>query len=135
MKFRAEVGEMNTTIARGHISFKTDMNKLEASYAEHLRKLQLVGTIHSFSFERHNLKLADKTYYKPDFEVMLPDGQIEFHEVKAFAVKLGKMLIKDDAAVKIKVAAYQFPQYVFKYVTHDKTVGWVIKPLPPHKEE
>ena len=103
------------------------MNSLERRYADHLRSLQLAGEIHSFAFERHNLKLADKTYYKPDFEVMLPDGTIEFHEVKGF--------MQDDANVKIKVAAQQFPQYVFHLVQWDKWTGWKITTLPPHGKE
>ncbi len=53
--------------ARGKTKVKTGMNNLEKRYADHLRTLQLASEIHSYSFERHNLKLADKTYYKPDF--------------------------------------------------------------------
>ena len=103
------------------------MNNLERRYVDHLRSLQLDGEIHSFHFERHNLKLADRTYYKPDFEVMLPNGEIEFHEVKGFMM--------DDANVKIKVAAQQFPQYVFRLVQWDRKSGWKIKALPPHHKE
>lgn len=110
--------------AKGQTSAKHDMNKLEARYASHLHVLQQVGKIHSFCFERHNLKLADRTYYKPDFEVMLPDGTIEFHEVKGF--------MRDDANVKIKVAAAQFPQYVFRLVQWDRRTGWQTKSYPPH---
>ncbi|MDP8237680.1 MAG: DUF1064 domain-containing protein [Candidatus Hatepunaea meridiana] len=112
--------------ARGRTNTKNGMNSLELRYANHLRTLLLAGEIHSFSFERHNLKLADKTYYKPDFEVMLPDGSIEFHEVKGF--------MRDDANVKIKVAAAQFPQYVFRLVQWDRNIGWKIKPYPPHNK-
>ena len=112
--------------ARGKTDVKDGMNSLERRYADYLRTLQLAGEIHSFAFERHNLKLADRTYYKPDFEVMLPDGSIEFHEVKGFMM--------DDANVKIKVAAQQFPQYVFRLVQWDRRTGWKIKPYPPHNK-
>ena len=112
--------------ARGRTDTKDGMNRLEQRYADHLHTLQLAGEIHSFTFERHNLKLADKTYYKPDFEVMLPDGTIEFHEVKGFMM--------DDANVKIKVAAAQFPQYVFRLVQWDRKTGWKITPYPPHNK-
>ena len=97
-----------------------EMNKLEAKYAEHLRGLQLTGMIHSFRYERHNLKLADKTYYKPDFEVMMPDGTIEFHEVKGYMM--------EDANVKIKVAADQFKEYKFVLVKWSKQ-GWQFKEI------
>ncbi len=100
------------------------MNSLERRYAQHLHSRRLAGEIHSFSFERHNLKLADRTYYRPDFEVMLTDGTIEFHEVKGF--------MRDDANVKIKVAAQQFPQYVFRLVRWDRKAGWKITTYPPH---
>jgi len=110
--------------ARGRTAVKDGMNSLERRYADHLLSLQLAGEILSFSFERHNLKLADRTYYKPDFEVMLTDGTIEFHEVKGF--------MRDDANVKIKVAAQQFPQYVFRLVQWDRKTGWKIISYPPH---
>jgi len=110
--------------AKGQTTNRAGMNSLEARYASHLQVLQQTGEIHSFCFERHNLKLADRTYYKPDFEVMLPDGSIEFHEVKGF--------MRDDANVKLKVAAQQFPQYVFRLVQWDRKNGWMTTTLPPH---
>jgi len=113
--------------ARGSVVAKDGMNSLERRYADHLHKRQMAGEVHSFAFERHNLKLADKTYYKPDFEVMLPDGSIEFHEVKGY--------MQEDANVKIKVAAEQFPQFVFRLVQWDRLEGWKIKVLPPHNDE
>ena len=112
--------------ARGRTDTVTGMNNLEKKYADHLRTIQLAGEIHSFAFERHNLKLADRTYYKPDFEVMMPDGTIEFHEVKGFMM--------DDANVKIKVAAAQFSQYVFRLVQWDRKTGWKIIAYPPHSD-
>ena len=112
--------------AHGRATTKDGMNSLERRYADHLRNRQLAGEIHSFAYERHNLKLADKTYYKPDFEVMLPDGAIEFHEVKGF--------MQEDANVKIKVAAGQFPQFVFRLVQWDRLEGWKIRALPPHND-
>lgn len=119
--------QMNSYRARGRTATADDMNSLERRYADHLRNRQLAGEIHSFAYERHNLKLADKTYYKPDFEVMLPDGTIEFHEVKGF--------MQEDANVKIKVAADQFPQFVFRLVQWNRLTGWKITALPPHNQE
>lgn len=73
------------------------MNKTEQAYADHLRLRMLAGEILSYEFEPLKLKLADKTYYTPDFMVVGNDGLIELHEVKGFW--------EDDARVKIKVAA------------------------------
>ena len=116
-----------STQARGKTKSDDGMNNLERRYADHLRTLQLAGEIHSYAFERHNLKLADRTYFKPDFQVMLPDGIIEFHEVKGFMM--------DDANAKLKIAADQFPHFVFRLVKWDKHAGWQITALPPHNHE
>jgi len=81
------------------------MNRTEQAYAAHLSQLQAVGGILWHKFEGIKLRLADNTFYTPDFAVMMPDGQIELHEVKGFW--------QDDARVKIKVAADMYP---FKFV-------------------
>ncbi|WP_232826571.1 DUF1064 domain-containing protein [Bordetella bronchiseptica] len=81
------------------------MNKTEQAYAAYLNQLQTVGGILWHKFEGMKLRLADNTFYTPDFAVMRPDGQIELHEVKGFW--------QDDARVKIKVAADMYP---FKFL-------------------
>lgn len=78
-----------------------EMNKTEAAYAQVLEMRLRAGEIHWYGFERMKLRLADKTFYTPDFSVLLPNLALEFHEVK------GKW--EDDARVKIKVAAAQYP--------------------------
>jgi hypothetical protein len=81
------------------------MNKLEQKYADDLLLSQKSGGIEWFSFEAIKLKLADKTFYTPDFFVMRPNGELECHEVKGFW--------EDDARVKIKCAAEKFPFQFF----------------------
>ena len=78
-----------------------ELNKTEAAYESLLRTRQMVGEVLWFRFEGVKLRLADNTFYTPDFAVMVADGQIELHEVKGFWA--------DDARVKIKVAADQYP--------------------------
>ena len=90
------------------------MNQTEAAYAKYLEGLRIGRIIHRWDFEPVKLRLADRTYYSPDFRVILPDGTIEFHEVKGFW--------RDDARVKIKVAAAQHP-YVFVAVQKAAS-GW-----------
>ncbi len=92
------------------------MNRTEAQYLTHLETLLHAGTVAAFYFEKVKLRLAEKTYYTPDFLVVLPDGRIEFHEVKGFW--------RDDARVKFKVAAEQFPWFRFVAVTRPKIGGW-----------
>lgn len=86
------------------------MNKTEAAYDAHLALQQHTGQIQWRKFEGLKLRLADNTFYTPDFAVMAADGVIECHEVK------GSMgIFQDDAKVKIKVAAELYP-FTFKIV-------------------
>lgn len=81
------------------------MNKTEEAYSVHLDFMLRRGEIEWFQFEAIKLRLADKTFYTPDFLVMANDGTLEAHEVKGHW--------EDDARVKIKVAAANFP---FKFI-------------------
>lgn len=77
------------------------MNQTEKAYAEHLSSLQHAGEILWFRFEGIKLRLADNTFFTPDFAVLAADGVMELHEVKGFW--------QDDARAKIKIAADQYP--------------------------
>ncbi len=78
------------------------MNKTEASYeATVLKPSFMAGEIAWYKFEGVKLRLADNTFYTPDFIVMMSDGAIQCREVKGFWT--------DDARVKIKVAASLYP--------------------------
>ena len=59
-----------------------ERNKTEARYEAWLEVQKRAGNILRYDFEAVTLKLADNTRYTPDFMVMKPDGEIEFHEVK-----------------------------------------------------
>ena len=43
------------------------MNETEAEYALHLESLKVVGTVAWYKFEGLKLRLADNTFYSPDF--------------------------------------------------------------------
>lgn len=90
------------------------MNKLEGGYATYLEALKTQGKLSWFKFEGIKLRLADKTFYSPDFAVMLSNGEIEMHEVKGYMM--------DDANVKIKVAAELYP---FRFMLVKKAKGGV----------
>ena len=81
------------------------MNKLEANYAAYLETLRRAGKILFWRFESIKFRLADRTWYTPDFYIMRPDGTIEIHETKGHW--------EDDARVKIKATAEQFPEFWF----------------------
>lgn len=78
-----------------------EMNKTETAYGQHLELLKRAGEVAWYRFEGLKLRLADNTFYTPDFAVMLCNGQMECHEVKGFWA--------EDARVKIKVAAEMYP--------------------------
>lgn len=98
-----------------------EMNRTEARYAEYLGEQHHAGIIAWFKFEAVKLRLADNTFYSPDFAVMLLNGAIEMHEVKGFW--------EDDARVKIKVAASLYP-FCFKAVmpvAQKRGGGWKVE--------
>ena len=77
-------------------------NKTEEAYElEVLKPAMQDGSISWYRFEGIKLRLADNTFYTPDYCVMRSDGTMEMHEVKGFW--------QDDARVKIKVAADMYP--------------------------
>ena len=82
-----------------------EMNKTEAAYDQHLEGRKQAGEIVWHKFEAVKLRLADNTFYSPDFCVLARDHVLEMHDVKGFW--------RDDARVKIKVAASLYP---FRFV-------------------
>jgi len=103
--------------AFGTLEPASEMNKTEAAYDAHLWSLR-GRSIVWHKFEAVKLRLADTTFYSPDFAVQTISGQIEMHEVKGFW--------RDDARVKIKVAAALYP-FRFLAVTKEKGGGWKVE--------
>lgn len=95
-----------------------ERNKTEAAYEQYLEEMKFAGLILWHRFEGIKLRLADNTFYTPDFAVMRADGTIEIHEVKGFW--------QDDARVKIKVAAdiYPFKFIAIKPISKKNGGGW-----------
>jgi hypothetical protein len=87
------------------------MNGLERAYAARLELRKHAGEIEWFEFEPMRLKLADDTYYRPDFGVMR-ERQLEFHECKGH--------MREAARVRLNVAASKFP-FPFFLVKKDRT--------------
>jgi hypothetical protein len=81
------------------------MNKTEAKMDELLRGMMLAGEVQWYGFEAVTFKLADDCRFTPDFIVIYADGSIEARETKGFW--------RDDAKVKIKVAAAKFHWLTF----------------------
>jgi hypothetical protein len=95
------------------------MNKTEAAYERELDVLKKAGEVLDYRFEGVKLRLADNTFYTPDFFVTYPD-RFEVHEVKGFW--------RDDARVKIKIAAEMYPFFKFRAVQLKKR-QWVTEEI------
>jgi hypothetical protein len=98
------------------------MNKTEAEYAQLLEFRRLAGEIKAWGFERIKLRLADRCWYTPDFDVLRIGGELEFHETKGF--------FREDARLKVKFAAKDFPRYRFIVLTRipkRKGGGWAVE--------
>ena len=81
------------------------MNKTESAYCQHLELRKRAGEIAWYRFEGIKLRLA----------VMLATGEMELHEVKGFWT--------DDARVKTKVAADQYPFRIIGVTVKPKKAG------------
>ena len=78
------------------------MNKTEALYAEQLDRLKCSGDVLWWEFEGAKFKLANLTFYTPDFIVHHSDMVVRLHEVKG-------SFIQDKALTKVKIAAEKYP--------------------------
>ncbi len=94
------------------------LNKSEAAYLGYLRAQRFVW----IGVQNLTLKLADRCRYTPDFIVLCANGQLQAHEVKGY--------FRDDAKVKLKVAARTFRFIEFILVRKTKT-GWEHTPVNP----
>jgi len=94
------------------------MNKTEERFAAELDAMQREGAIVEWKFEAIRLKLAHRTTYTPDFFIRYADGRLRFVEIKGF--------LRDDAAVKFKLAREAYPWAVFSML---RRVGGEWKPV------
>lgn len=97
------------------------MNKTEEAYGRFLDTLIACQDVLWWKFEGVKLRLADNTFYSPDFLVLRADGSLECHEVKGFW--------QGDARVKIKVAADLYPmQFIaVQALAKSKGGGWKVE--------
>lgn len=97
---------------------KPRMNKLEVAW---LAVLVLRPDVDRASFEAVKLRLADQTYYTPDFFVVMKSGLIEFHETKGY--------MRAAARVRLRVAADLYPEFQFTKITRPGG-RWKMDPIP-----
>lgn len=115
--------------ARGSIRSRRkpgEMTRPEVAYEAHLQSRHRTGEVAWYGYERTKLKLADNTFFSPDFTLLLADGTIEHHEVKGRKNRKeggDTFWCEEDAKLKIKVAAEQHP-YVFCIVWQNRDGSW-----------
>jgi hypothetical protein len=97
------------------------MNGTEKRYAQRLEHRRLTGDIAGYWFEAIKFRLADKTWYSPDFLVMLADGRLELHEVKGW--------MEEDANVKLKVTAETYWLFPVVLVREKPQNVWTLRTM------
>ena len=111
-----------------------EMSKAELAYLAHLEAQLAAGEILGFRYEAVKLRLADNTWFTPDFFVMTLDRGMELHEVKAGTKRGGKVVpyMKEDAWMKLKIASELWHEYTFRLCfQHPQNMGgqWEIREL------
>ena len=91
------------------------MNKTEARYAAELDWLKRENKVVNWWFASVKFRLAKRTWYTPDFLVLLAGGVFRFVEIKGF--------LRDDAAVKFKLAREKYPWAEWLMLRRSKS-GW-----------
>lgn len=103
------------------------MNKTERAFAAMLGASQADRLIRRWWREPTKFWLAGNTTYRPDFLVVpvevdmldVAGNRLAFCELKGF--------MRDDAAVKLKVAAAMYPCFRWLLVTRDGRHGWSVR--------
>lgn len=106
------------------------LNKTEAAFQDHLKAQYPKEEIHAQSV---TFKIGNGVRYTPDFVTFVRWEDQEADECHCSAYEV-KGFMRDDAAVKIKVAAHAYPRVAFFLVTKRKAAaggGWSIQRIWP----
>ncbi len=101
------------------------MNKTEAAYAEYLVSQQKSGHVHHWWYCAFKIRVAyDEAWIVIDFMVQLPDGTLEWRDVKGGPTR-------EDALIKEKVVATLYPFRVVEVRKQKKSLGggWVTREI------
>ncbi len=94
-------------------------SEAERKYAQRLEVWRLAGLIQSWRHEPCRFKLAERTSYMPDFEVVDLSGHRHYVEVKGWHQNIHV------SRVKWKIAASFHPEHSWWWATyHRKTDQW-----------
>jgi hypothetical protein len=98
------------------------MNETEKTYAWILEAKKQKKEILDYKYEGFKLRLADDCWYVVDFMVYRLDGVMEVHECKG-------PYIREDAMIKLRCIAEQYPFPVFLCQRVKKTTQFTIKKI------
>lgn len=98
--------KLNVPLAPRQSTDEAELNNLERAWLVEMRR----RNYQEIGIQSHTLKLADMCRYTPDFFALV-DGVPTFFEVKGF--------MRDDAQVKLKVAARLHRIFKFVLVTRE----------------
>lgn len=118
--------EQAKALGVGHLWPKTPrepsdgMTKLERDFWERLRAAREAHTFQAVWREPVKLRLAGRCWYTPDFLTVSSLGQLTFWETKGY--------MREDASVKLKVAAETYPCFGFVLVVCERR-EWHCRPV------
>ena len=96
-------------------------SKLEAEYAQMLEAQARSGLIKSWMYEGITVRLADGVRFTVDFNVIALDGSLSMVEVKG-------PYMRDDARIKLRVAARMFPMWSW-FLVRKKRGAFVVEEI------
>jgi hypothetical protein len=114
----ASAGKVRATVKAKLDPKRKQSGRMNKTEAEYLRMIEARPEVVWVAYERIKLRLADNTWYTPDFAVLLDTGMMELHEVKGGT---WRMYGNDGGRIKLKVAVDQYP--MFRWVVAQKKKG------------
>lgn len=99
---------------------KGQLNNTEKAFAAYLQERQFAGAIVWWKAHPFNVRLADDTFYRPDFIAMQSDMHLVLFEVKGGYTT-------DKGQLKIKLCAEALPVFKIIKVTKIRGGGWTQK--------
>ncbi len=110
-------GPASATAEPPAVKIPRGMNSWEKQYAGWLATMQAGGEVLWWAFEPIRVRLADNSFFKPDFLVVWHDGEITADEIKGVE--------REAAIVRWKVAAGLIPWVTFRMLTKEGS-GWKV---------
>jgi len=103
---------------------QSEMNKTERRFEmTHLQPMLHAGELTTYGYELVTLRLGNGVRYTPDFWAITTDNRTVFYEVKG-------PHSRDDAKVKLKVAATRYLNYEFYLCVYERGEWTISKVLP-----